>query len=55
MNDDARYCGSGTCIIEAEGRCSCDQQSDGQKMCHAAVVRTGSPAPAAAEKQLHAP
>jgi hypothetical protein len=32
MNDDPRCCGSGTCIIDAEGRCWCGQQWDGDKM-----------------------
>jgi hypothetical protein len=35
MTEDPRCCGSGTCIIDAEGRCWCGQQWDGQKMCHA--------------------
>ena len=26
MNDDPRCCGSGTCIIDPEGRCWCGQQ-----------------------------
>jgi len=29
---DARCCGSGTCIIDAEGRCWCGQRWDGEKM-----------------------
>ncbi len=33
MNDDPRCCGSGTCIIDLEGRCWCGQQWDGEKMC----------------------
>ena len=33
MTEDLRCCGSGTCIIDAEGRCWCGQQWDGQKMC----------------------
>lgn len=33
MNEDLRCCGSGTCIIDPEGRCWCGQQWDGQKMC----------------------
>ena len=41
MNEDPRCCGSGTCIIDAEGRCWCGQQWDGQKMGHAPLVRTG--------------
>ena len=32
MYDDPRCCGSGTCIIDAEGRCWCGQQWDGDKM-----------------------
>ena len=32
MNEDPRCCGSGTCIIDTEGRCWCGQQWDGQKM-----------------------
>jgi hypothetical protein len=35
MNEDPRCCGSGTCIIDTEGRCWCGQRWDGQKMCHA--------------------
>ncbi|MBE2264260.1 MAG: hypothetical protein IAE92_16050 [Burkholderiaceae bacterium] len=35
MSDDPRCCGSGTCIIDTEGRCWCGQQWDGQIMCHA--------------------
>jgi hypothetical protein len=40
MSDDPRCCGTGTCIINAEGVCWCGQQWDGQKMCfaQAAVV-----------------
>lgn len=29
MEEDTRCCGSGTCIINAEGRCW-----DGERMCH---------------------
>lgn len=35
MTEDPRCCGSGTCIIDAAGRCWCGQQWDGEKMCHA--------------------
>jgi hypothetical protein len=35
MSEDPRCCGSGTCIIDTEGRCWCGQQWDGQKMCSA--------------------
>jgi hypothetical protein len=32
MNDDPRCCGSGTCIIDPQGRCWCGQMWDGEKM-----------------------
>jgi hypothetical protein len=32
MSEDPRCCGSGTCIIDGEGRCWCGQQWDGEKM-----------------------
>jgi hypothetical protein len=35
MTEDPRCCGSGTCIIDAAGRCWCGQQWDGDKMCFA--------------------
>lgn len=35
MSEDTRCCGSGTCIIDTEGRCWCGQQWNGRKMCHA--------------------
>ena len=30
---DPRCCGTGTCIINAEGECWCGQRWDGEKMC----------------------
>ncbi|MEY2618976.1 MAG: hypothetical protein RL522_1978 [Pseudomonadota bacterium] len=33
MNDDPRCCGTGTCIINAEGVCWYGQKWDGEKMC----------------------
>ncbi|MDP1674211.1 MAG: hypothetical protein Q8L65_14015 [Burkholderiales bacterium] len=33
MTEDLRCCGSGTCIIDCDGRCWCGQQWDGQTMC----------------------
>ena len=33
MTEDPRCCGSGTCIIDPDGRCWCGQQWDGDKMC----------------------
>ena len=38
MSEDPRCCGSGTCIIDPEGRCWCGQQWDGKKMCHATLA-----------------
>ena len=52
MNEDPRCCGSGTCIIDTEGRCWCGQQWDGQKMGHAPLSKAESPERAAA---AHAP
>lgn len=34
MDNDPRCCGSGTCIIDTEGRCWCGQRWDGERMCH---------------------
>ena len=56
MSENLRCCGSGTCIIDNEGRCWCGQQWDGQNMCHTPlepvpaqvpgrVVSTEPPAP----------
>jgi len=33
MVEDERCCGTGTCIINAEGYCWCGQKWDGEKMC----------------------
>jgi hypothetical protein len=43
MTDDPRCCGSGTCIIDTEGRCWCGQQWNGHEMCAPAL----EPVPAA--------
>jgi len=32
MSDDPRCCGSGTCIVDPEGRCWCGQIWDGSRM-----------------------
>ncbi len=32
MSQDPRCCGSGTCIIDTQGRCWCGQVWDGEKM-----------------------
>ena len=31
--EDERCCGTGTCIVDAQGRCWCGQQWDGMSMC----------------------
>ena len=33
MTEDLRCCGTGTCLINAEGICWCGQRWDGAKMC----------------------
>ena len=38
MDQDPRCCGSGTCIIDTEGRCWCGQQWDGEKMASCSLV-----------------
>jgi hypothetical protein len=55
MSEDPRCCGSGTCIIDAEGRCWCGQQWDGQKMCRAPLSPAGAAAPSAAADQKRPP
>ena len=32
--EDPRCCGTGTCIINAEGLCWCGQRWDGTRMCY---------------------
>lgn len=34
--EDTRCCGTGTCLIDANGRCWCGQQWDGEQMCRPA-------------------
>ena len=43
MSEDPRCCGSGTCIINAEGHCWCGQQWNGVKMSHAPLPPSESP------------
>ena len=43
MTEDPRCCGSGTCIINNEGRCWCGQMWDGEKMCFAPLAPTPAP------------
>lgn len=39
-NDDERCCGTGTCIINAEGLCWCGQQWNGTAMCRPETAMT---------------
>jgi hypothetical protein len=55
MIEDPRCCGSGTCIIDPEGRCWCGQQWDGQKMCHSPLVKAAAPSGADASEPPLAP
>jgi hypothetical protein len=32
-DEDERCCGTGTCLIDTQGRCWCGQQWDGTQMC----------------------
>ena len=38
MQEDKRCCGTGTCLINAQGVCWCGQQWDGEKMCRPAAL-----------------
>ena len=55
MSEDPRCCGSGTCIIDTEGRCWCGQQWDGQKMSHVALAQAEGAGPADGVEQLRPP
>jgi hypothetical protein len=46
MTEDTRCCGTGTCLIDTDGRCWCGQQWDGERMCRPAQgSQEPSPAP----------
>lgn len=49
MSEDPRCCGSGMCIIDAEGRCWCGQRWNGQQMCAEPWV---APVPPATEAEI---
>ena len=49
MVDDERCCGTGTCIINAQGYCWCGQKWDGEKMCF--PDRPAAEAPPSAPEQ----
>jgi hypothetical protein len=55
MSEDPRCCGSGTCIIDNEGRCWCGQQWDGQKMCHVPLAPLKDAGPGAVIEPGSAP
>lgn len=54
MTEDPRCCGSGTCIIDAEGRCWCGQQWDGHKMCMPPLMSQEAAASATAQSDAAA-
>ena len=45
MVEDERCCGTGTCLINAQGFCWCGQQWDGQTMCRPGSVAQVDAAP----------
>jgi hypothetical protein len=58
MTEDPRCCGSGTCIIDTQGRCWCGQEWDGDKLCAPVLPQqdsqptvTSTDTPAAAQSQ----
>ena len=48
MEDDERCCGTGTCLINAEGYCWCGQKWNGSVMCAPSAMGDAAPAPAEA-------
>jgi hypothetical protein len=53
MTEDPRCCGSGTCIIDTEGRCWCGQQWNGQELVLPAAAspsETADPEPPDADR-----
>jgi len=53
MEDDKRCCGSGTCIINAQGHCWCGQQWDGEKMCPSSQNAAPSCTPHLLQEELN--
>lgn len=43
MNDDERCCGTGTCLINADGLCWCGQQWNGTVMCRPETLDPTAP------------
>jgi hypothetical protein len=54
MVEDERCCGTGTCLINAEGFCWCGQQWDGETMCRPASANDIAPARAEAAPKTDA-
>lgn len=52
MTEDTRCCGTGTCMINAEGLCWCGQRWNGDEMCGPESASSQAPAPV--EKGLEA-
>ena len=42
MQDDERCCGTGTCIIDAQGLCWCGQQWNGESICRPPAAATAA-------------
>lgn len=56
MTDDERCCGTGTCMIDAQGRCWCGQQWNGDTMCAPKLeAQTSEPPAAMADTDAPAP
>ena len=51
MDEEERCCGTGTCLINAEGLCWCGQQWNGTTMCRPDAP--GSSAPSAQKSDLN--
>jgi hypothetical protein len=57
MTEDLRCCGTGTCIINAEGYCWCGQGWDGLKMSFPGLdaKTTAQPPPEASAQETQGP
>ena len=55
MNQDLRCCGSGTCIIDLEGRCWCGRQWDNLKTDQASAAFEPAVAEEPAAQSTHSP
>ncbi len=53
MTEDSRCCGTGTCMINAEGRCWCGQQWDGDTLYRPSTgLETPAAKPVVAESDM---